>query len=106
MTMQSVFLAKTTSFKEKHFMSYLPFMIGLMSLLIGCTGGQWVKAGVAPETAQRDYGECQTLGSIQQPQGGTLGDKMGGRPDMSSLTVDQCMRGKGYEWVTEQARGR
>jgi hypothetical protein len=65
-----------------------------------------MKKGVAPETVQRDYGECQTLGSFQQPQAGTLGDKMGGQPDMSGLTIEKCMRGKGYQWVTETANGR
>jgi len=87
-------------------MNHRPFAIGFTCLVFGCTGGQWVKAGAAPETVQRDYGECQTLGSLQQPQGGTLGDKMGGRPDMSSRTIDQCMRGKGYQWVTDKPEAR
>jgi len=87
-------------------MDYRPFVIGLTCLVLGCAGGQWVKEGVEPETVKRDYGECQTWGSFQQPQPGTLGDKMGGMPDMSGLAIEKCMRGKGYQWVTETAEGR
>ncbi len=87
-------------------MDYRPFAIGLTCLVLGCSGGQWVKEGVAPETVQRDYGECQTWGSFQQPQPGTLADSRGARLDMSGMAIEKCMRGKGYQWVTETAEGR
>jgi hypothetical protein len=81
-------------------------LLGLSCLAIGCAGGQWVKEGAPPETVQRDYGECQTMGMVQQPQGGTLGDKIGANPDMSGRAIEQCMRGKGYRWVTEKTSGQ
>jgi len=87
-------------------MDHRPFAIGLTCLVLGCTGGQWVKEGVGPETVEQDYGECQTWGISQQPQSGTLGDTRGARLDMSEQTVEQCMRGKGYQWVTETTDGR
>ena len=83
-------------------MQKIGFIVGLTCLAIGCAGGQWGKEGAPPETVQRDYGECQTMGMVQQPQPATLGDKIGANPDMSGRAIEQCMRGKGYRWVTEK----
>ena len=82
------------------------FIVGLTCLATGCAGGQWVKEGTLPETVQQDYGECQTMGIAQEPQAGTLGNKIGANPDMSGLAIEQCMRGKGYQWITEKTSGQ
>ena len=87
-------------------MSKIYFIVGLTCLATGCSGGQWVKEGTPPETVQRDYGECQTMGIVQEPQGGTLSNKIGANPDMSGLAIEQCMRGKGYQWITEKTSGQ
>jgi len=87
-------------------MNKLLVILGLSCLVIGCVGGQWTKEGAPPEAVQQDYGECQTLGIVQQPQPTTLGDKIGANPDMSGRAIEQCMRGKGYRWVTEKASGQ
>ena len=76
-------------------MQKIGFIVGLTCLAIGCAGGQWVKEGTPPETVQRDYGECQTMGMVQEPQPTTLGNKIGANPDMSGRAIEQCMRGKG-----------
>ena len=86
-------------------MSKFPYVIGFTCLLIGCAGGQWVKQGASPDSVQKDYNECQTWATIQQPQPRTLGEKIGANPDMSGLAIEKCMRGKGYQWVTEKADG-
>ena len=82
------------------------FIVVLTCLVTGCAGGQWVKEGASPETVQRDYGECQTMGIVQEPQGGTLGNKIGANPDMSGRAIEQCMRGKGYQWIKEKTSGQ
>jgi len=82
------------------------FIVVLTFLVTGCAGGQWVKEGTSPETVQRDYGECQTMGMVQEPQPTTLGNKIGANPDMSGRAIEQCMRGKGYQWVTEKTSGQ
>jgi hypothetical protein len=82
------------------------FIVGLTCLATGCAGGQWVKENTPPETLQRDYSECQTMGIIQEPQPTTLGNKIGANPDLSGRAIEQCMRGKGYRWVTEKTRGQ
>jgi len=81
-------------------------IVGLICLVTGCAGGQWVKEGTPPETVQRDYSECQTIEIVQEPQPTTLGDKIGANPDMSGRAIEQCMRGKGYRWVTEKPSGQ
>jgi hypothetical protein len=43
---------------------------------------------------------------VQQPQPKTLGDKIGANPDMSGRAIEQCMRGKGYRWITEKTSGQ
>jgi hypothetical protein len=78
-------------------MSNIYFIVGLTCLATGCTGGQWVKEGTPHETVQRDYGECQTMGIVQEPQGGTVGNRIGANPDMSWQAIEKCMRGKGYQ---------
>ena len=87
-------------------MKKISFIVGLTCLAIGCAGGQWVKEGTPLETVQRDYGECQTMGMVQQPQPSTLGDKIGANPDMSGRAIEQCMRGKGYRWIAEKTSGQ
>ncbi len=87
-------------------MSNIYFIVGLTCLATGCTGGQWVKEGTPHETVQRDYGECQTMGIVQEPQGGTVGNRIGANPDMSGRAIEQCMQGKGYQWITEKTNGQ
>jgi hypothetical protein len=87
-------------------MSKMYCILWLTCLATGCAGGQWVKEGTPPETVQRDYGECQTMGMVQEPQPTTLGNKIGGNPDMSSQAIEECMRGKGYQWESEKTRGQ
>ena len=82
------------------------FIVGVTCLFVGCVGGQWVKEGASPENVQQDYRECQTMGIVQEPQPATLGDKIGANPDMSGQAIEQCMRGKGYRWVTEKTSGQ
>lgn len=82
------------------------FVVGLTCLLLGCAGGQWVKEGTPPETVKRDYDECQMMGIVQEPKPTTLGEKIGANPNMSRQAIERCMRGKGYQWVTETADGR
>ena len=81
-------------------------MVGITCVVLGCTGGQWVKEGTPPETVKQDYGECQMMGIVQEPQPTTLGEKIGANPNMSGQAIEQCMRGKGYRWVTEQTGGQ
>ena len=78
------------------------FIVGVICIASGCAGGQWVKEGTPPETVQRDYSECQTMGIAQEPQAGRLGNKIGANPDMSSLAIEQCMREKGYQWIKKK----
>ena len=66
-TTLSHFLVKVISIRVTNFMDRRTFAIALTCLVLGCTEGQWVKEGVDPETAKRDYGERQTWGSFQQP---------------------------------------
>ena len=87
-------------------MSNIYFIVGLTCHATGCTGGQWVKEGTPHETVQRDYGECQTMGIVQEPQGGTVGNRIGANPDMSWQAIEKCMRGKGYQWITEKTNGQ
>ena len=76
----------------------------LSGVVIGCAQGQWVKEGASPETVEKDYRECQTLATSFEPAPATLGDKVGGNPDMSAQALEQCMQGKGYRWSTEQTK--
>ncbi|MDX1412070.1 MAG: hypothetical protein R3351_07920 [Nitrospirales bacterium] len=80
-------------------------IVGFICLLTGCTGGQWIKQGASPESVQKDYNECRTWATIQQPRPGTLGERIGANPDMSGQAIEKCMREKGYQWVTEKSGG-
>ena len=85
-------------------MNKLLFVTVVSCVVIGCTQGQWMKEGANPETVQKDYQECQTLGTSFEPQPATLGDKIGANPDMSAQAIEQCMQGKGYRWGTEKTK--
>ena len=86
-------------------MNKVLFIAGLACLAIGCSGGQWAREGADSQAVQSDYSECQTMGGVQPPPA-TLADKIGANPDMSSMAIEKCMRGKGYQWETEKAKGQ
>jgi hypothetical protein len=46
------------------------------------------------------------MGIVQEPQPTTLGNKIGADPDMSGRAIEQCMGGKGYQWITEKTSGQ
>lgn len=81
-------------------------LVSLLAIfLMSCAKGQWVKEGATQEQASQDYVECQNLAAVQS-QPGTLGDKLGSRTSGKSFYPQECMRGKGYQWITESADGK
>jgi hypothetical protein len=34
------------------------------------------------------------MGMVQEPKAGTLGNRIGGNPDMRGQAIEKCMRGK------------
>jgi hypothetical protein len=80
------------------------FVLIVMSFsIVGCTQGRWVKSDAALEQTQQDFAECESMNALQ-PQPVTLGQKRGANPDLSSLKMQKCMRNKGYQWVTGDAK--
>ena len=73
----------------------------LFVVLLGCAQGRWVKPDASPAQTQQDFGECETLSTLQ-PTPATLGEKLGANPDLSSRAIEKCMSRKGYQWVTEK----
>ncbi|HMK68145.1 MAG TPA: hypothetical protein VK433_06325 [Stellaceae bacterium] len=100
-----------------------PLLLLLLLGLGACSGGQWVKPGVSPKTAQADFEACETEARVATrrdqnidadimatrsqdwQRSGTLGIKrdtlamqnQGRTEDIIGL----CMRGKGYSPADE-----